>query len=161
MDARIDEIRNNIERNYEKTKEMLASLSSSDMTRTAANGWSVAQLAGHVASAPGGAVWLTSRLRNGRSATVPGFLSWVPALRNWMQTRKHKQATSAELLAAAAKAHEDLLACVSGLKDEELDRGGVIFGQGQRTVYDFLSRGVADHAEEHRAEIRAALSGGG
>ncbi len=158
MDARIAEIRDILTKNYEQTQQLLNSLSDGDLAKTAANGWTVAQLAGHVASAPGGAVWLTSRLRKGRSATVPGFLSFVPAIRNWMSTRKLKTASKEQLLELAEDAHNELFACVNTLDDAELDRGGVIFGQGEKTVFQFLSTGVSDHAEEHRGEIRAVLA---
>jgi hypothetical protein len=157
MDERIAEIKNILTQNYEQTHKLLSSLTPQDLAKTAANGWTVAQLAGHVASAPGGAVWLTSRLRNGRGANVPAFLSWVPALRNWLGTRKMKQASQPELLATAESAHHRLQACVDGLQEGELDRGGIIWGMGQRTVYEFLSQNVASHAEEHRQEIRAAI----
>ncbi|MEX2247295.1 MAG: DinB family protein [Dehalococcoidia bacterium] len=157
MDARIAEIREVLAQNFEATNTLLGSLSPEDLGRTAGNGWMVSQLAGHVAAAPGGAVWLTSRLRRGRGATVPGFLSFIPAMRNWMQVRRLKQATPGELLATAKGAYERLMACVNTLKDEELDRGGVMFGVGQQSVYQFLSTGVSNHAEEHRAEIRSAL----
>lgn len=72
-----------------------------------------------------------------------------------------KQATQPELLAAAESAHHRLAACVEGLQESELDRGGVIWGMGQRTVYEFLAQNVASHAEEHRQEIRAAIGASG
>ena len=160
MDPRIGMMRDNLANNYEATRTLLASLSADDLSRTAANGWVVSQLAGHVAAAPGGAVWLTSRLRNGRNATVPAFLSFIPAFRNWLQVRKLKHASSQDLLDTAERAHKELMVCVDGLQDDELDRGGVVFGRGQETVYEFLSTGVSGHAEEHRVEIRTALASG-
>ncbi len=157
MNPRIEEIRNALATNLDETKRLTASLSADDLKRRAANGWTLGQLASHVAISPGGAVWLTSRLRNGRDANVPGFLAFIPAMRNWMSLRGASNVTSAELTGLADENHQKLLACVDTLTDGELDNSGVIFGQGRKSVYEFLSKGVSGHAEEHREQIRTGL----
>ena len=156
MNPRIEEIRTALAANLEETKRLAVSLSSDDLKRRAANGWTLGQLAKHVAISPGDDVWLTSRLRNGRDANVPAFLSFIPAMRNWMSLRGASSITPDELDRLADDAHKKLIACVDTLKDDELDKSGVIFGMGRNSVYEFLSKSVSGHAEEHRAEIRAA-----
>ncbi len=158
MDPRIEEIRTALAANLEETKRLAASLKPDDMSRRAANGWTLGQLAKHVAVSPGGAVWLASRLRNGRDANVPAFLSFIPAMRNWISLRGASSVTPDDVAHLADENHQKLLACVESLSEAELDKSGVIFGQGRNTVYEFLSKGVANHAEEHRAEIRAGLA---
>jgi hypothetical protein len=157
MDPRIAEIRDILTSNYERTSELLASLRPDDLGKRAANGWTVGQLAGHVAWAPSGAVWLSGRLRKGRGANVPGILKFIPAIRNWLEVRKMKNTTPEQLRQLAEDAHNELFAFVNTLEDGELDRGGEIFGMGAQTVYSFLAERVSGHAEEHRGEIRAAL----
>lgn len=156
MDPRIEEIRTALTANLAETKKLAANLSAEDMSRRAENGWTIGQLAKHTAISPGGAVWLTSRLRSGRDANVPAFLSFIPAMRNWISLRGASSVTPDEVARLADENHEKLLTCVASLTDDELDKSGVIFGQGRNSVYEFLSKGVSNHAEEHRAEIRAA-----
>jgi uncharacterized damage-inducible protein DinB len=156
-DPRIAAIRDSIGVNFDETKALLDRLSPADLQRTAANGWTVGQLAGHVAVSPSSAIYVVSRLAKGGNATVPAFLSWVPALRNWFITRRYKSATTADMLKTADDARTELLAWLGTVQDEQLDREGEVFGTGHTSLAKFLDY-ILEHGREHRAEIDAALS---
>ncbi len=156
-DPRIAPIRDSIQTNYDETSALLKRLSPDDLQRTAANGWMVAQLAGHVAISPSSAMYVLSRLRRGANATVPSFLSWVPALRNWFIVRKYKSASTSSMLQTAESARAEVLAWIDTIVDGELDRSGDVFGTGHQTLAGFLDY-ILVHGREHRAEIEAALA---
>lgn len=100
---------------------------------------------------------MLKRLRSGGNATVPSFLSWAPALRNWFITRRYKSATTAQMLQTADDARNEILAWVDTVQDGELDRSGEVFGSGQQTVASFLDY-ILVHGREHRGEIEASLA---
>ena len=156
-DFRITAIRDSIGVNYEETHALLNSLSADDMQRRAANGWTVAQLAGHVAVSPSSAMFVLTRLRRGANATVPGFLSWVPALRNWFIVRKYNNASITSMIKTAADARDELLAWIGTVEEAELAQAGEVFGSGRKTLGEFLDY-ILEHGREHRAEITAALA---
>lgn len=155
-DPRIAAIRDSIAVNFDETQALLNRLSPEDLKRRAENGWPVAQLAGHVAVSPSSAIFVLTRLRKGGNATVPKFLSWAPALRNWSIVRRYNKATTADMLKTAGDARDELLAWVSGVKDGELANAGEVFGSGRQTLGEFLDY-ILVHGREHRAEITAAL----
>lgn len=157
MDARIDGLRSSITLNHEETNDMLKRLSGDDLKRRAENGWTVAQLAGHVAVSPSSAIYVLDRIRRGGNATVPWFLSWAPALRNWFIVRKYRSATPQDMLKTADDAHEKVSAWIGTVQDGDLDRAGEVFGVGRRSVAEFLGY-ILEHGREHRAEIAAALA---
>lgn len=156
-DPRISAIRDSIRLNFDETQALLKRLSADDLHRHAKNGWTVAQLAGHVAVAPSSAIYVLSRLRRGGNATVPGFLSWAPALRNWFIVRRYKGATTTDMLRTAENARDELLAWVSTVEGDQLDRAGEVFGSGHKSVAGFLDY-ILEHGREHRREIDAALN---
>ena len=149
-------IRDSLAVNLEETRALLQRLGPDDLKRTAANGWTVAQLAGHVAVAPSSALYVLKRLKDGRNATVPKFLSWAPALRNWFIVRRYNSATVADMLKVAEASYGELVAWVNNVSDVDLDRAGEVFGSGRQTLRSFLEY-VLEHGREHRAEIDAAL----
>lgn len=156
MDQRIEAIRSAISLNHEETATMLRALAPADLKRRAANGWTVAQLAGHVAVAPSSGIYVLDRIRRGGNATVPAFLSWAPALRNWFIVRKYSGATPESMLKTAEEARDVVVAWIEGVKDGELDNAGEVFGMGRQSVSGFLEY-ILTHGREHRAEIAAAL----
>lgn len=157
MDARISGKRDALAVNHAETAAMLKGLSSDDLKRRAVNGWTVAQLAGHVAVSPSSAIYVLDRIRRGGNATVPSFLSWAPALRNWFIVRKYNSATTDDMMRTADGARDDVLAWVDTVKDGDLDNAGEVFGVGRQSVADFLDY-ILVHGREHRAEIASALA---
>ena len=157
MDDRINAIRDGIAVNFDETTALLKRLSADDLKKRAANGWTIAQLAGHVAVSPSTMIYVLSRLQRGGNATVPSFLSWAPAVRNWFIVRKYNSATAEDMLKTTEEARDELLAWVDNTKPEDLDRAGEVFGIGRKTVAESLHY-ILEHGREHRAEITAALA---
>ncbi len=153
---RIAAIRDSLKVNFDETRDLLDRLSADDLKRRAANGWTVAQLAGHVAVAPSSAIYVLSRLRRGGNATVPAFMSWAPALRNWFIVRRYNGATTGDMLKTAQGALDEVTAWLGTVADGELDREGEVFGSGRQTLAGFLGY-ILEHGREHRTEIEAAL----
>ncbi len=156
-DVRLAAIRDSVQLNFDETAALLGRISAGDLHKTAANGWAVGQLAGHVAVSPSSALYVLKRLQAGRNATVPGFLSWAPAVRNWFIVRRYKSASTEDMLQTATSARAELLEWVSGINADDLAREGEVFGTGRTSVGGFLDY-VLVHGREHRGEIEAAIS---
>ena len=157
MGQRTEGLRDMISKNYDDIRSLFERLSEADLDKNTDNGWTVRKLAGHIAGAPGGAIYITKRLAAGKSATVPGFLAFALSLRNWLGVRRFSKATKADLLRAWESGHNELFAFMTTLTDEQLDKGGTVMGMGEHTAYSFLAKGVAQHAQEHANDIRKAI----
>lgn len=156
MSDRLAELRDGLTRDYEETRALLQRLGDDTLARRAPNGWTVGQLAGHIATSPQGVGFVVSRLRKGGNATVPGPLAFVVDLRNWWQGRKYNKTSKSALLAAAEGAYNDAVAYVNGISNEELDRGGEVLGMGKLTTYEFIKRN-SDHQRDHATELKQAI----
>jgi len=156
MSERHDQLRDSVTRDYREMRELLSQLTPEMMRLRATDGWTVAQLAGHIAVSPRGLMFVLNRLRKGRNVRVPKPLAFVVNIRNWWMVRKFSNPTRDELLAALDDAHEALLAYISGLGEEELDRGGQFLDDGYQTVYENVMRST-DHSHEHAAVLRDAI----
>ena len=157
MSDRTAELREILTTNYEDIRSLLNRIRDDDFAKPTDAGWPVRTLAGHIAGAPRGAIFITKRLAAGRNATVPGFLSFILSLRNWLGVRKFNKATKVDLLHEWENSHNDLLAYVTTLTDEQLDKGGTVMGMGEHTAYSFLKEGVSGHAQEHANSVRKAI----
>ncbi|MEX0749482.1 MAG: DinB family protein [Dehalococcoidia bacterium] len=155
MSQRHDELRQSVTSGYEDMRALFGQLTPEAMQRPATDGWTVAQLAGHIAVSPRGQIFLINRLRKGRNATVPKPLAFIVNIRNWWMVRGFKNPTREELISALDDAHGELLACIEGISDEELDNAGTVFNSGYQTVFESV-KGGADHSREHAAVLRAA-----
>lgn len=158
MTERLADLRDSLTRDYEEMRTLFERLRETDLGTRTPNGWTVAQVAGHIAVTPDGDIWLLDRLRKGRNAQLPGVLA--PLMNttidvgNWSRVRRFRSATKDDLLRALEDGHNKLFAYVNGLSDEELDRGGEVFRLGRFTTREYvLQRG--DHAREHAGALRA------
>jgi hypothetical protein len=156
MGDRIVELRDILSGTYEESRVLLSRLSETDLPKATENGWSVGQMAGHIARSPAGSTYVVRRLRQGKSATVPGVLSFLINVRNFLGTRKFKRATKRDLLGELERSHNELFAMVTELSDEELDRQGTVFGIGRLSTYEFLKRSPV-HPHEHGEELMRAI----
>ena len=157
MGDRLAEIRDVATSDYEEVRALLTSLSEDSLSRKTANGWSVGQLAGHVADSSRGAIFVIGRLRKGGNATVPRPLAFIVDLMNWNGKRKFTNTTKSELLSFAENSYNSLVAAVNGLTEEDLDRGGEVLSLGKMTIYEYLMKS-GDHGREHAQDIRSAAS---
>ena len=157
MTERLAELRDSLTRDYEEMRALFSRLREADLRERAANGWTVAQVAGHIAVTPDGDMWLLDRLRKGRGAKLPGpfgfLMNTMINTGNRSRVRAFRKATKDDLLRALELGHNKLFAYVNGLSDEELDRGGEVFRLGRFTVYEYVLR-RGDHPREHAATLR-------
>jgi hypothetical protein len=155
MGQRHDELKEAVRQDYREMRALFEQLTQEMMQRPATDGWTVGQLAGHIAVSPRGQMFLVGRLRRGRNATVPKALAFIVNVRNWWMVRKFAKPTREQLIATLDAAHGDLLAYIDGISDEELDKGGTVFNSGYQTVYESVIGG-ANHSREHAAVLRSA-----
>ena len=88
MSDRLTELRDGLASDYEETRALLQRLGDETLKRKAPNGWSVGELAGHIAASPAGIAFVVDRLRKGNNATLPGPLTFLLDLSNWWEKRK-------------------------------------------------------------------------
>jgi hypothetical protein len=157
MSERIAEIRDVLARDHAEMRALFEQLTPENMQLPAgSDGWTVAQLAGHIAVSPRGQILFLNRLRKGRGVVVPAPLTFIINIRNWWMTRRFKQTTRDELLSTLEASYGDLLAAVETLTEEELDRGGNVLTSGYQTLYENLKSFGGDHGREHAAVLRSA-----
>lgn len=153
---RLPELREDVTRDYEEMRSLLSRLGDDTLARKAANGWTVGQLAGHIATAPAGTIYVLNRLRKGRSVTVPAPLAFVINFRNWWMLRGYRRTSRQKLLAMLEHQHNELFAYLNSLLPEELDRGGEVLALGKVTAYEYVKRS-GEHAREHAADLRKTI----
>jgi hypothetical protein len=147
------EMRASVERDHAEMRGLFEQLTPEMMSRPATDGWTVGQLAGHIAVSPRGLIFLLGRLRRGRNVTVPKPLAFIVNVRNWWMVRTFKNPTRDQLTAALDASHAALVEYLAGIREDELDNGGFVLTQGQRTVYEAVL-GSVDHSGEHAADLR-------
>jgi hypothetical protein len=153
--SRRDDMRDAVTRDYQEMRTLFERLTPEMMGVRATDGWTVGQLAGHIAVSPRGLIFVLGRLRKGRNVRVPKALAFVVNVRNWWMVRKFANPTREELITALDDAQAALLAYIEGLSDEEIDRGGQFLDDGYQTVYDNVMRS-GEHSREHAEALRAA-----
>lgn len=153
MSDRLAETRNVAARDYEEVRSLIGGLPEDALSRKTSNGWTVGQLASHIAGSPKGHIYVIGRLRKGGNATIPGPLSFLVNVLNWNDARKFKNTSKPALLEAAERCYNDYTAALDGLTEDELDRGGDVLGLGKMTLYEYLMTS-GDHGREHAADLR-------
>jgi len=155
MSERHEQLRDSVGRDYREMRELLSQLTPEMMPLPATDGWTVGQLAGHIAVSPRGLMFVLNRLRKGRNVQVPKALAFVVNIRNWWMVRRFSNPTREELLAALDESHAALVEYIGTLSDAELDRGGQFLDDGYQTVYENVVRST-EHSHEHAAVLREA-----
>jgi hypothetical protein len=156
MADRIAELREAVTRDYEDARALISRLGADTLARKTPNGWTIGQLAGHIATSPKGDVFVLDRLSKGKSASLPGALRFAIDLMNWWDVRKYKGMAKEGLLKVAEECHNERFARLNALSDEDLDRGGEVLSMGKLTAYEYMKRS-GEHPREHAAEIKKAL----
>lgn len=156
MPDRLQEVREIVTRDYEEMRSLVSRLGDDTLGRKTSNGWTVAQLAGHIAMSPEGDIFVLDRLRKGSSASLPGPLSFLIDVMNWRGVRKFKAASKQALLEAMEKAHTKRMTHLNGLTDADLDKGGEVLRMGKMTAYEYMKRS-GDHGREHAADLRKTI----
>jgi hypothetical protein len=156
MADRLAELREIVTRDYEEARALIARLGADTLARTTSNGWTVGQLAGHIATSPKGDVFVLDRLSKGKSASVPGPLKFMIDLMNWWNVRKYKGMPKDDLLKVAEDCHNERFARLNMLSEDDLDRGGEVLSLGKLTAYEYMKRS-GEHPREHAAEIKKTV----
>ena len=156
LDERVDTLRAIASANHEEMRRLIGSLSDADLEKRTEIGWRVPAVAGHIVQAPAGDVYVARRLAAGKSATLPGFLSFAIDIANWFAARKFRKATQQELLAELDRQHAGLMTYVGSLSAYQLDRSGAVMGLGKLTTFEYLHQSRS-HTQEHAASIRRAV----
>jgi hypothetical protein len=156
MSDRLPELREIVTRDYEEMRLLLSRLGEATLARKAGNGWTVGQVAGHIAGSPRGNTFVLNRLRRGKNVTVPGPLAFIINVRNWWMLRSYKRTSKQELLATLEAQHNEFFAYLNGLADADLDRGGEVLGLGTMTVYEYVKRS-GEHPREHASDLRKTI----
>jgi hypothetical protein len=158
MGDRIVELQAIIEGAHAEIRALMERLTPEDLRKRTENGWSVGKLAGHIAESPSADLYVAKRLADGRNATIPAALSFIIDTVNYFSVRKYGNTTRDRLLAEFAAQHDKLNQYVAALTQQQLDRGGIVFGRGRQTLYEYL-KGSPSHAREHADSIERALAG--
>jgi hypothetical protein len=156
MADRLAELREIVTRDYEEARALIVRLGADTLARRTSNGWTVGQLAGHIATSPKGDLFVLGRLTSGKNASVPGALRFIIDVMNWWDVRKFKGMPKESLLQVAEDCHNERFARLNALSDQDLDRGGDVLSMGKLTAYEYMKRS-GEHPREHAAEIKKTL----
>lgn len=134
--------------------QLLNSLSEDDWKKKSANpAWSVGQLLWHVSN---GMEFFTRAVGYCRKGKGPNPPSWLIAPGNVLLTRfGSRGATPKSSRDKYDRAHEALLACLDGVRDDEWSKSARIYGNDYTIASTFPE--VAEHYREHEADILKGL----
>jgi hypothetical protein len=158
MGDRHAELRDVITAGYEASRGIFERLTDAHLDLRMDNGWSVAQMAGHIASAPRADIYVTRRLSEGKNATLPAFLAFAIDITNYFGVRRYRKARKGDLLLELESQHNQLFSFLNDLSEEALYRGGTVFRRGRMTAYEYLRQSPA-HAREHGESIESVIGG--
>lgn len=153
---RLSDLRDILTNHHEDMRALIGGLSEADFDRKTDNGWSVRLLAGHIAASPTGDIYVLDRLTEGRNATLPKPLAFVLNMMNWVNGRKFRKASKADILTELETQHNAMSAYVTALSEEQLDRRGTVFGLGDVSALEYLQQ-TPSHGREHGESIRSAV----
>jgi hypothetical protein len=156
LDERLDGLRSIASANHREMRQLIGALSDTDLDARTEIGWTVRAVAGHIAQAPGGDIYVARRLAAGKNATLPNFLAFTINIANWFAARKLRRATRAELLAELDQQHSRYVIYIESLGTYQLDQSGAVMGLGRLTTFEYLHQSPA-HAQEHAGSIRRSV----
>jgi len=155
MGARADQLAKKFEGSCSDMNRVVEGLSDADWKKvTAAEKWSVAVVAHHVAEAHGAIAGLVQVVAKGQ----PGAQLTMDMIHanNAKHAQEKANVTKAETLALLRSGGEKAAAVVRGLSDAELDRSGtVLVGMPAMTAAQAIEGILINHVNEHLGSIRA------
>jgi len=149
------------EDSHNKTRTLIGSISDADLERPTENaGWTVRNLAAHIAEANTIVASSAKRLSQGKN---PFFLplptpiaNWLGNMRNKSSVKKYRAATTAELVTLADTAHAKASEVLDGVPAEGWQKATKMPAFGVQTLATFVSF-MVEHADEHSAVLKKAL----
>jgi DinB superfamily len=135
-----------------EVRETLGRLHPDDMNRKSGNeGWTVGNVARHIAKSPGGVVRYTKNIREGKSLNYPRFM--IDAF-NWVQARIDR--TDLErLLPIYIEGHAQFAAEIESSAGDDWTRKSKVLGQ-EIDLEGWFRMNMA-HERDHLAELKAGL----
>jgi len=154
MGAKGEELARQFEARVEEATALLEALSDADWKKTtAAEQWTVAVTAHHIASSYEPASDLVKTIATGR--TLPHFTRQILDERNARHARDFADCTRAETIALHKKAAAAAAAVVRSLSDAELARTGIVFADMPPvSAEDLVKRILLAHIDSHFGSIR-------
>lgn len=149
---------------YRRTRALLAGLSPADLDRPTANpGWTVRNLAAHIATADDFTAMCVKPLSRGKGLMpipVPSaIVSWIGNRQNASAVKSLATAGAAELVTALDESHAKATALLDAVPAEGWDRPGKIPLVGTLTLAAFLEFS-AGHWDEHSEVLSRARNRG-
>jgi uncharacterized damage-inducible protein DinB len=159
MGARAESLAKQFEAKAAEMTAVIKGLSDTDWKKTtAAEKWSVAVTAHHVAGAHEAIVGIVKTIAAGQS--IPNFTMAMLDEANAKHAREHAGCTKAETLALHEKGAATAAAAVRALSDTELDRKGtVLTGMPAMTTQQVIEGVLIDHIADHMGSIRKTVGG--
>jgi hypothetical protein len=149
------------EDSHNKTRTLIGGISDADLERPTDNaGWTVRNLAAHIAEADALVASSAKRLSQGKN---PFFLplptpiaNWLGNMRNKSSVKKYRAATTAELVTLADTAHAKACEALDGIPADGWHKAAKVPAIGVHTLASFIGLFV-DHTDEHSAVLKKAL----
>ena len=157
MGAKGEAFAGQFEAKVEEATILLEKLTDADWKKTtAAEKWTVAVTAHHIASSYEPATRIIETIAAGR--TLPHFTRATLDEMNAQHAREFAGCTKAETIALLKKGVPAAAAVVRGLTDDQLAKSGTVFTDAPpMTAEQLITRGLIIHIDEHVGSIRKAV----
>ena len=158
MGAKGEEFARQFEAKVEQATALLEGLTDADWKKTtAAEKWTVAVTAHHIASSYESATRIIETIAAGR--TLPHFTREMLDEMNAQHAQQFAGCTRAETIALHKKGAAAAAAVVRGLSDSELVRAGTVFaGMPPVSAEELVQRILLAHIDAHFGSIRKAIA---
>jgi len=159
MGARGEAFAEQFEAKVEEATALLEKLSDADWKKTtAAENWTVAATAHHVASAHEPLTRIITTIAAGQA--LPHFTRDMLDEMNAQHAKEFAACTKSETIALHKKAAGPAAAAVRGLSDAELARTGTVFaGMRPMSAEEMVKGALLGHIDEHVGSIRETIRG--
>lgn len=148
---------------FQAKRALIGGLETDKLDRPTANaGWTVRNLATHIAIGSDGMIGLVApKLAKGKGVLPVPLPTWlftkIGDIDNGRQKKKHAKATPAELVKLMDATHAKGAAALAGIPADGWNRKGPVPTMGTLTVGEFIEHIVA-HDEEHTEVLKKALA---
>jgi len=157
MGAKGEELARQFEARVEEATALLEALSDADWKKTtAAEQWTVAVTAHHIASSYEPASHMVKTIATGQA--LPHFTRQILDEMNARHAREFADCTKAETIALQKKGAAAAAAVVRSLADAELARTGIVFADMPPvSAEDLVKRILLAHIDSHFGSIRKTI----
>jgi hypothetical protein len=159
MGAKGEAFAKQFEAKVEEATTLLETLTDADWKKTtAAEKWTVAVTAHHIASSYGPATHIIKTIAAGQA--LPHFTREILDAMNAQHAKEFADCTKAETIALHKKTAAAAAAAVRGLSDGELAKTGTVFtGMPPVNAEELVKRILLGHVDAHFGSIRTTIGG--